>query len=388
MLSAKIAYRNLPKRRARTSLTVLAVILGVALLVGINLATASATGEFTSYINKLWGRTDIVVSYGGFPLPVFESNYLSNVQSASEVQQTAVRLVWFGTTDNRTFFPLVGVNGTDFDYSSFNITGAKTLSLGQATVDDGLVQKFGLRIGSTLNFITPNFITRTNVTIPLSVVGINHPLRNIGASIYVNLPQLQSYLSFQGMVSHIYATLNDPTKAPQVRDEIQNLLGSPLFNVSAPKAEAVQRIAGQTAGFELGLNVMVAVALVVCAFIVFNTLFMTVNERTYEIGVMRAVGTSRSQIFKIFLVEGMLIGTIGTIAGVFTGLILSRGFTAVAENILQSPALPNNHSNGAWSRLCRCLRRIALPSRFGKPDRYYPSDPAIRPKLSQADPRF
>jgi putative ABC transport system permease protein len=339
LLSAKIAYRNLPKRRARTALTILAVILGVALLVGINLATASATGEFTNYINKFWGHTDIVVSYGGLP-PVFQSNYLSKVESAPEVQQTAVRLVWLGTTDNRTFFPLVGVNGTDFDYSSFNITGTKTLSQGQATVDDGLAQKFGLRIGSTINIFTPNIVTKTNVTIPLLVVGVNHPLRNIGASIYINLPQLQSELSLQGMISHIYATLNDPTRAPQVRDEIQHLLGSPLFNISAPKAEAVQRIAGQTAGFELGLNVMVAVALVVCAFIVFNTLFMTVNERTYEIGVMRAVGTSRSQIFKIFLTEGMLIGTIGTIAGVFTGLALSRAFTAVAENILQIPSLP------------------------------------------------
>ncbi len=339
MLSTKIAYRNLPKRRARTVLTILAVILGVALLVGINLATASATGEFTNYINKFWGHTDIVVSYGGLP-PVFQSHYLSNVQSVSEVQQTAVRLVWFGTTDNRTFFPLVGVNGTDFDYSSFNITGAKTLSPDQATVDEGLAQKFGWGIGSKFNIFTPNVFTRTNVTIPLSVVGINHPLRNIGASIYVNLPQLQSLLSFQGMISHIYATLKDPTRAPQVRDEIQSLLGSPLFNVNAPKAEAVQRIAGQTAGFELGLNVMVAVALVVCAFIVFNTLFMTVNERTYEIGVMRAVGTSRSQIFRIFMVEGMLIGTIGTVAGVFTGLALSRAFTAVAENILQIPSLP------------------------------------------------
>ncbi len=339
MLSTKIAYRNLPKRRARTALTILAVILGVALLVGINLATASATGEFTNYINKFWGHTDIVVSYGGLP-PVFQSNYLTKVQGAPEVQQTAVRLVWLGTTDNRTFFPLVGVDGTDFDYSSFNITGTKTLSQGQATVDDGLAQKFGLRIGSTINILTPNIITKTNVTIPLSVVGVNHPLRNIGASIYVNLLQLQSGLNFLGIISHIYATLNDPTRAPQVRDEIQHLLGSPLFNISAPKAEAVQRIAGQTAGFELGLNVMVVVALVVCAFIVFNTLFMTVNERTYEIGVMRAVGTSRSQIFKIFLTEGMLIGTIGTIAGVFTGLALSRAFTAVAENILQIPSLP------------------------------------------------
>ena len=339
MLSAKIAYRNLPKRRARTALTVIAVVLGVALLVGINLATASATSEFTSYINKFWGRTDIVVSYGGLP-PVFDSHYLTTVQSVSEVQQTAARLVWFGTKDNTTFFPVVGINGTDFDYSTFNITGAKTLSTGQATIDDGLAQKYGLGVGSTLDVITPNIAARTNVTISLSIVGVNHPLRNIGASVYVNLIQLQTDLSFQGKISHVYATLNDPTKAPQVRDEIEGLLGSPLFNVNAPKAEAVQRIADQTAGFELGLNVMVAVSLVVCSFIVFNTLFMTVNERTYEIGVMRAVGTSRSQIFRIFLLEGILIGAIGSILGIFAGLILSRGFTLVAENLLEIPALP------------------------------------------------
>jgi putative ABC transport system permease protein len=318
-------------------LTILAVILGVALLVGINLATASATGEFTNYINKFWGRTDIVVTYGELP-PVFPSGYLSDVKQAPEVQQTAVRLDWLATPDNKTIVQLVGVNGTDFDYSSLNITGARTLSLGQATVDDGIAQKFGLGIGSNLSVLTSNFVAKANVT--FQIVGINHPLRSIGASIYVYLPQLQSTLHWQGMISHIYATINDPTKAPQVRDEIQRLLGSSLFNVGAPKAEAVQRIQGQTAGFELGLNVMVAVALVVCAFIVFNTLFMTVNERTYEIGVMRAIGTGRTQIFKIFLTEGMLIGIIGTIAGVFSGLALSRLFTTIAENLLEIPSLP------------------------------------------------
>ena len=337
MLSAKIAYRNLPKRRARTALTILAVILGVALLVGISLATASATGEFTNYINKFWGQTDIVVSYGAFP-PVFQAGNLARVQSAPEVAQTAIRLLWFGAL-NKTPVQLVGVNQTDFDYASLNITGAKILSANQTTIDDGLAQKLGIGIGSTIQVFSID-ATGNNVSISFSVVGINHPLRNIGASVYVNLLQLQSDLNFQGLISHIYATINDSTRAPQVRDEIQRLLGSPLFNVSAPKAEAVQRIAGQTAGFELGLNVMVAVALVVCSFIVFNTLFMTVNERTYEIGVMRAVGTSRSQIFKIFLAEGILIGTIGTIAGVFAGLALSRAFTAIAENILQIPSLP------------------------------------------------
>jgi len=218
------------------------------LLIGINLATASATGEFTNYINKFWGRTDIVVSYGAFP-PVFSSGNLPRVQAAPEVTQTASRLVWLGAL-NKTVVQLVGVNQTDFDYAGLNITGAKVLSSRQATVDDGLAQRFRLGIGSVFQVFSLNAIGN-NVSIPFSVVGVNHPLRNIGASVYVNLPQLQLDLNLQGMISHIYATISDPTKAPQVRDEIQHLLGSQLFNVSAPKAEAVQRIAGQTAGFEL-----------------------------------------------------------------------------------------------------------------------------------------
>lgn len=273
-------------------------------------------------------------------LPFFDSHFQNSVQSTPEVQQTAARLVWFGTVDNKTFFPLIGVNQTDFDFSAFNVTGTRTLSPGQATVDEGLALKYALRLQSTIYInVTTNILTQAYTILPLTVVGINHPLRNIGASVYVNLSQLQSELHLQGRISHVYATLNDQTRSPQVRDEIQTELG-PSFNVSAPKAEAVQRIAGQTAGFELGLNVMVAVALVVCSFIVFNTLFMTVTERTYEIGVMRAVGTSRSQIFRIFLLEGLLIGAIGTVIGIFAGLILSRGFTLVAENILQVPSLP------------------------------------------------
>src|SRR5260370_13200262 len=85
---------------------------------------------------------------------------------------------------------------------------------------------------------------------------------------------------------------------------------------------------------------MIAISLVVCSFIVFHTLFMTVVEMTYEIGIMRVVGTSRSQIFRIFLAEGLLIGTIGTIAGILGGLGLARLFTSVFEDTFKVPSLP------------------------------------------------
>src|SRR5881628_1981160 len=340
MLSAKIAYRNLPRRKARTVLTIVAVMLGVALLVGINLATAAASSEFTGYINRFWGATDIIVRYPGIgPLPFEANGNLSIVNQVPEIRQTVQRLDWFGSLDNMTVFQLIGVNRTDFDYSTFNITGTAPLSPGSAVVGNTLTTKYGLALGSTIKVLseTPSLPPRT-VALSLTVIGINNPLRNIGSTVYVFLPELQTALGLQGKITHIFATISDPSKALEVQRDLQHLM--PAFDVSAPKAEAVHRIQGQMTGFNLGLNAMVAVSLVVCSFIVFNTLYMTVNERTYEIGVMRAVGTSRSQIFKIFLVEGMLIGTIGTIAGVFTGLILSRGFTAVAENILQTPSLP------------------------------------------------
>src|SRR2546422_1878864 len=164
LLSAKISYRNLPRRKARTILTIVAVVLGVALLVGINMATASAQGEFTSYIHKSWGQTDIVVRYsapppfGSFP---FQATNLSVI--GPFVQQTAERLDWAGSLDNRTFFQLAGVNGTDFDFASLNITGTHSLANGQAVVGNTLLEKFGLTLGSTIRIFTAIFPTLKSI---------------------------------------------------------------------------------------------------------------------------------------------------------------------------------------------------------------------------------
>src|SRR5437879_7749308 len=135
-----------------------------------------------------------------------------------------------------------------------------------------------------------------------------------------------------GLLTHVYATISDPSRAVQVRDSLQSTLCR-LFDVTAPKAEAIERINGQMAGFQLGLNIMVLVALVVCSFIVFNTLFMTVSERTYEIGVLRAVGTSRPQLFRIFLAEGILLGLVVAASGVLAGVGLSQLFVRALENL-------------------------------------------------------
>src|SRR3989442_6170340 len=99
MLSAKIASRSLQKRRACTILTIAAVFLGVALLVGINMATASALGEFDNYINKFCGATDIVVTYGS-EAPFYPNQTLSTVFSDPLVRQATPWLNWLAAIGN------------------------------------------------------------------------------------------------------------------------------------------------------------------------------------------------------------------------------------------------------------------------------------------------
>src|SRR3989442_3658545 len=303
------------------------------------MATSSALGEFNNYINKFWGATDIVVTSGNGLQ--FSNQTLITVQNSALVHQTAERLVWgglIGTTSSNTTFFLTGVNPTnDFDYATFNITGTRQLSQGEVVVDKVIAEKLGKGMGSTLNVTT--FTSQLQPeSILLQIVGINNPLRNLGSTVYISLPELQSRVGLGGEITHIDASLYDSTKAIEAVNELQSVL--PNYDVSAPKAEAVQRIQGQTTGFQIGLNVMIGVSLVVCSFIVFNTLYMTVSERTYEIGIIRAIGGSRAQIFKIFFAEGGLIGALGTVAGILGGLGLARLVTFVFETTFSVPNLP------------------------------------------------
>lgn len=309
------------------------------------MATASALGEFNSYINRFWGATDIVVTYGT-EAPFANQTVLTKVQSNPEVAQTAERLDWFGgsgTPSSNATFILSGLDPTsDFDYSSFNMTGTRQFTTNQGIVDNVIAEKLGLAIGSNLNIFTVLPTSNQSQIKPLSfsleIVGINYPLRTLGSTVYMILPQLQSLLGLEGNVTRVFARLYDPTHALSVQSDLQKQL--PSYDVSAPKAEAVQRIHAQTTGFEIGLNVMIGVSLVVCSFIVFNTLFMSVSERTYEIGVLRAIGSSRSQVFRIFLAEGLLIGAIGTVVGIVGGLGLARLITVLVETTFNIPNLP------------------------------------------------
>src|SRR2546421_6573561 len=69
-------------------------------------------------------------------------------------------------------------------------------------------------------------------------------------------------------------------------------------------------------------------------FIIYNTFQIAVTQRRSEIGILRALGATRTQVRALFLAEGAASGLIGSVAGVGVGMLLARGMTAYISNLL------------------------------------------------------
>lgn len=337
-----MAARNISRRKSRNILTVLAIVLGTALLVGVNIATTSAMAEFQRYLNSFWGETDMFVRYVG-NAPFSEGN-VTTVREASEMIEKVTARVgsWsmpppatvFVNNDTKQIAGIVGITEDDFEYPRYNITGSRIVNGLNVVVGNKIAEKYGVKVNDTFSLTIETETETKNHT--LKAIGIYYyptpPTTSI--DVFMNFEKAQELTGLEGKVSLMLVKIKDPAKVIETRDLLQEKLGVE-YEVLAPKIEALQNIQNQLAGFQLGLNIMIAVALLVCGFLVFNTMFMAVKERIYEIGVLRAVGTSRSHVFLVFLEESLLLGVVGTLIGIFAGLALANLFALVLEQAFQ-----------------------------------------------------
>ncbi len=334
-----MATRNISRRKSRNILTVFAIILGTALLIGVNIASTSAMAEFQRYLSSFWGETDMFVRYVG-NAPFSEGN-VTIVREASEMIENVTARVGSGSmpgpatvfinNDTKKVAGIVGITEDDFEYVTYNITGLHIVNSLNVVIGNKIAEKYGVKVNDVFSLTIETESETKNYT--LKTIGIYYPTPpTTSIDVFMDFEKAQELTGLEGKVSLIFVKIKDPAKVIETRDLLQDRLGVE-FEVLAPKIEALQSIQSQLAGFQLGLSIMMAVALLVCGFLVFNTMFMAVKERIYEIGVLRAVGTSRRHVFLVFLEESLLLGVVGTVIGIFAGLALSNLFALVLGQV-------------------------------------------------------
>ena len=142
--------------------------------------------------------------------------------------------------------------------------------------------------------------------------------------VYVALAAAQRLASLGDAVTGIEVRTPDREDAPVVAARIDNLFGS--FNVRVIDWKQQNASLFKALQLEkLAMSVILLLIVIVAAFNIVSTLTMVVTDKTREIGILRAMGMRARAIRTIFLVQGLVIGAVGTVIGATIGLVASFG---------------------------------------------------------------
>nr|MCW1966899.1 ABC transporter permease [Anaerolineae bacterium] len=184
-------------------------------------------------------------------------------------------------------------------------------------------QRYNLRIGSTITFRVGD---RRPV---LRVIGILQPAdanssRALDGLGIVDIGAAQVLFNMPGKISHIDLIADERTEAGQMRLAQIRAILPPGAQIVRPESRS-QSVESLSDAFELNLTALSLLALVVGMFLIYNTITFSVVQRRPIFGILRCLGVTRREIFRMVLVESLLLGAIGGLLGVALGIILGRG---------------------------------------------------------------
>ena len=142
-------------------------------------------------------------------------------------------------------------------------------------------------------------------------------------NIYVPIEAAQEQLGIldRDQVSGLGVRVDDPDRALSVSDLIQGSLGNDFYAVSWSTTNRALFSALELE--KLAMYLILTLIVVVAAFNIVSTLVMVVVDRTREIGILKSMGMTDRMILRIFMLQGLSIGIIGTTLGTVLGLVLS-----------------------------------------------------------------
>jgi putative ABC transport system permease protein len=326
-----ISLRNLRARTQRTLLTVIGIVLGVGIVFGVITLSDTMSGTFTELYSRAFGAADITVTAAG-DSGTFEREVVEKIRGYEGVESAAPRLslpaslILKGEQNNGLpevqSMRLFGVEpGSAALATAFELTEGRFPESGrELTLDGGSAQSAGLEVGDRVTVGTPGGPEK------LELVGI---LRIPGGSFggfgfgMAPLPYAQRAFDEPGRISGIAVEAADGTPVPELRERLDRELGEGL---QAERSETRTReISGQLQGFRISLLFFAGTALFVGGFLVFNALSMTILERTRELGMLRALGSTRSMIARSVIAEALVLGLLGSVLGVLFGYGMAKG---------------------------------------------------------------
>lgn len=358
-----VALRYLRDAKSQTALILAAVSVGVSVIVFLS---ALINGLQTSLIEKTLGSQPHVtiraVREAPQPLvaPTDERAIARQVQAASQrlrsidqwplvmagaeridgVVAASPMILGAGFAVHSDAKEAIVVRGVDperfssiIDVRKRIIAGRFDVTGGMVTIGSTLAQNLGAGVGDKIRIVTTEGVDDL-----VTVAGI-FTLGNEGADrawLLTSLRHAQSLYALPGGATTIELKVADVFTAERVAGDVRASTGLDAESWMKLNAELLAGLSAQSSSkYLIQFFVVVAVALGIA-----SVLIVSVVQKSREIGILRAVGTSSRRVLAVFLIQGGLLGLTGSFIGSALGALLSKLFEGVAQNADGGPRFP------------------------------------------------
>jgi putative ABC transport system permease protein len=345
----KVALRGMAGRKLRATLTAVAIVLGVAMMSGAFVLTDTIDKAFKTIFAESYAGTDSVVtgkeigiSFEGesAEAPPIPDEILERVRQVEGVEVASGSVQDLQTkllrpdgeaidTGNSPAFAFGVETGPEVD--RFNpldlVEGRWAAGPGEVVVDEGTADDEKLMIGDRIG------VAARGPAEQFEIVGIAKygELSTIGSATFaiLNLPIAQRLLGKEGQLDAVQAAAAEGIAPEELTRRIAAELGGDVTVRTG--TEQADEESGEITTFTKIIRYFLlsfaGIALFVGAFVIFNTLSITVAQRTREFATLRTIGASRRQILTSVVIEALVIGLAASIVGLFGGLALAVGLS-------------------------------------------------------------
>ena len=330
----RLGLRYISRRLFQSLLFALGVALGVAVVIAIDIANSSASRAFALSAEGITGRAthQLVGGPNGFDSALYAALRIDlGIKRSAPIISEFVRLP---ATDRRLrllgvdpfveapFRPYLSTEADDADFAALHRLIAEP---GAAVISDSLAQALGLKLNDAFD------ISAGGQFASARAVGIMQPQNETSRQalddlIITDIATAQEIAGLPGRIHRIDLILDDDETR-----RIMEILPSGVSLVNVSRQSALDQM---TAAFEINLQALSLLALVVGLFLIYNTVTFSVVQRRQVIGILRALGMTKAQLFALILGEAFALGLLGTALGTALGIIFGRGAVALVSQTI------------------------------------------------------
>ncbi|MGY6019265.1 ABC transporter permease [Streptomyces spinosirectus] len=319
----RMSQRNALRNPRRTGATAAALMVGLALVGGMSVASASMSKSFDQQIDKTLGADFVIQNSNFVPFSQEVTDAVRGTEGVGVVVRQRFAPVAVRLPDGkRVETTAAGYdNGVD-DVAHVTYAAGDTaaaLAPGSLGMDRGFADDHHVRVGSTLPVEFPGG-QRTRLKVGALTDQANSGGFGMQGGLFFGISTVEKYVP-GGQDSALYVDKSSGTGADQLRKNLDRTL-KPYPQVQVrDQADYKKLVHDQIAVLLYLVYALLGLAIIIAVLGVVNTFALSVVERTREIGLLRAIGLARRQLRRMIRLESVVIAVFGAVLGLALGLV-------------------------------------------------------------------